>query len=157
MGNIESEKWMHQEIQTGDYQEDCFYYFKRKMNLGSSCIKPYFSHVFIQKCQSQSEVINSWKPTNHYLALKYQSKIEDIIEKSNFYLCLFVREKVSVKVRNEIESDSFCAKKYVFEDEGQSLEGLLDDIENKIFRINCLIPSKKFPKLENMVLQNFRF
>lgn len=156
MGNIESEKWMYQEIQAGDYQENSFYYFKRKMNVGNSCIKSYFSHIFIQICQSQSEVINSWKQTNHYLALKYQSKIEDIIEKSNFYLCLFVREKVCVKVRNEIESDSFCAKKYIFEDEGQSLEGLLDDIENKIFRINCLIPFKKFPKLENMVLQNFR-
>lgn len=156
MGNIESEKWRRQEIQAGDYQGDRFYYFKREMNVGSSCIKSYFSHIFIQICQSQSEVINSWKQTNHYLALKYQSKIEDVIEKSNFYLCLFVREKVRVKVRNEIESDSFCAKKYVFEDNGKSLDDILEDIENKIFRMNCLIPCKRFPKLENMVLQNFR-
>lgn len=156
MGNIESEKWMRQEIQAGDYQEDCFYYFKRKMNVGSFCIKSYFSHIFIQICQSQNEMINSWRQKNRYLALKYQSKIVDVIEKSNFYFCLVIREKVSVKVRNEIESDSFCAKKYVFENNSKSLDGILEDIENKIFRINCLIPSKKFPKLENMVLQNFR-
>lgn len=42
MGNIESEKWMYQEIQAGDYQENSFYYFKRKMNVGNSCIK---SHI----------------------------------------------------------------------------------------------------------------
>ena len=156
MGNIESGKWRRQEIQGEGYQNDSFYYFKREMNSGRFCIRPYFSHIFIQICQSKNEVKNCWKKINHYLALKYQSKIEDVIEKSNFYLCLFTREKVSAKERNDIESDSFCAKKYVFEYNGKSLEDILEVIENKIFRINCSIPSREFPKLENMVLQNFR-
>lgn len=156
MGDIELGKWKRQKIQNGDLGDDSFCYFKREMNAGRSCIKSYFSHIFIQICQSQSEMENSWKKVNHYIALKYQSKIQDIIEKSNFYLCLFVKEEVNVKVRNEIESDSFCAKKYIFEDNEKSLQDRLIDIENKIFKINCSIPSKKFPKLERMVLKNFR-
>ena len=156
MGNIESEKWKRQEILNSDWRDDDFYYFKREMNAGRSCIKSYFSHIFIQICQSQSEMENRWKKTNHYIALKYQSKVQEVIEKSNFYLCLFVKEQISVKVRNEIESDSFCAKKYIFENNGKILPEMLEDIENKIFRMNCQIPFKEFPKLKSMELQNFR-
>lgn len=156
MGNIETEKWKRQEISDSDWRDDVFYYFKREMNAGRSCIKSYFSHIFIQICQSQSEMENRWKKVNHYIALKYQSKVQEVIEKSNFYLCLFVKEQVSVKVRNEIESDSFCAKKYVFENNGKALLDMLEDIENKIFRMNCPIPFKDFPKLKSMELQNFR-
>ena len=70
MGNIESGKWRHQEIQGGDYQDDGFYYFKREMNVDSACIKSYFSHVFIQLCQSQSEVKNRWKKNKPLSCLK---------------------------------------------------------------------------------------
>lgn len=94
--------------------------------------------------------------TNHYIALKYQSKVQEVIEKSNFYLCLFVKEQISVKVKNEIESDSFCAKKYIFENNEKTLPEMLEDIENKIFRMNCPIPFKEYPKLKSMELQNFR-
>lgn len=156
MGNIESEKWERQDISGSDWRDDDFYYFKREMNAGRSCIKSYFSHIFIQICQSQSEMENRWKKTNHYIALKYQSKVQEVIEKSNFYLCLFVKEQISVKVRNEIENDSFCAKKYIFVNNGKILSEMLEDIENKIFRMNCPIPFKEFPKLKSMELQNFR-
>ena len=156
MGNIESEKWKRQEVLDSDWRDDDFYYFKREMNAGRSCIKSYFSHIFIQICQSQSEMENRWKKTNHYIALKYQSKVQEVIEKSNFYLCLFVKEQISVKVRNEIESDSFCAKKYIFENSEKTLPEMLEDIENKIFCMNCPIPFKEFPKLKSMELQNFR-
>lgn len=156
MGNIGSERWKRQDISGSDWRDDDFYYFKREMNAGRSCIKSYFSHIFIQICQSQSEMENRWKKTNHYIALKYQSKVQEVIEKSNFYLCLFVKEQISVKVRNEIENDSFCAKKYLFEYNGKELPDMLEDIENKIFRMNFPIPSKEFPKLESMELQNFR-
>lgn len=156
MGNIDSEKWKRQEISDSDWRDDDLYYFKREMKTGRSCIKSYFSHIFIQICQSQSEMENRWKKTNHYIALKYQSKVQEVIEKSNFYLCLFVKEQISVKVRNEIESDSFCAKKYIFENSEKILPKMLEDIENKIFCMNCPIPFKEFPKLKSMELQNFR-
>lgn len=156
MGNIESEKWKRQEVLDSGWRDDGFYYFEREMSAGRSCIKSYFSHIFIQICQSQSEMENRWKKTNHYIALKYQSKVQEVIEKSNFYLCLFVKEQISVKVKNEIESDSFCAKKYIFENNEKTLPEMLEDIENKIFRMNCPIPFKEYPKLKSMELQNFR-
>lgn len=156
MGNIESEKWKRQEVLDSGWRDDGFYYFEREMSAGRSCIKSYFLHIFIQICQSQSEMENRWKKTNHYIALKYQSKVQEVIEKSNFYLCLFVKEQISVKVKNEIESDSFCAKKYIFENNEKTLPEMLEDIENKIFRMNCPIPFKEYPKLKSMELQNFR-
>ena len=156
MGNIGLEQWKRQEILDHDWQNDGFYYFKREMNAGRSCIKSYDSHIFIQICQSQSEMENRWKKINHYIALNYQSKVQEVIEKSNFYFCLFVKEQISVKVRSEIESDSFCAKKYIFENNKKTLPEMLEDIENKIFRMNCPIPFKEYPKLKSMELQNFR-
>lgn len=64
--------------------------------------------------QAQSEMESDWKNVNYHVAIHYQSRVKSIIEKSNFYVCFFVPEKISVKIRNEIEGDSFCAKKYIF-------------------------------------------
>lgn len=157
MGSIEGlNKWSQQGIQDASFQQNNFYYFTRKMDVGASCIKSYFSHIFIKVYQTQRELEENWKEVMYYIALKYQSKLEKMIEKSNFYFCIFVSGKMDVKTRNEIESDPFCAKKYVFEENTSTLEENLQEIENKIFRINSLIFTKPSPKLESMVLQNFR-
>lgn len=157
MGSIKGlNKWNQQGIQDAGFQQSNFYYFTRKMDVGASCIKSYFSHIFIKVYQTQRELEENWKEVMYYIALKYQSKLEGMIEKSNFYFCIFVSEKMDLKIRNEIESDSFCAKKYVFEENTSTLEEKLQEIENKIFRINSSISTKPSPKLESMVLQNFR-
>ena len=67
-----------------------------------------------------------------------------------------MKGKVNLKIRNEIEGNSFCAKKYIFEESGGDLEDCLRCVENKIFRINISVIPKQFPLLESMVLQNFR-
>jgi hypothetical protein len=156
MGNLDGlEKWIQQEVED-NFQHNKFYYFTREMNVGSSCLKSYRSHIFVQIYHTQRELEDNWKEANHYIALKYQCKLEEIIEKSNFYLCLFVKGKVNLKIRNEIEGNSFCAKKYIFEESGGDLEDCLRCVENKIFRINISVIPKQFPMLESMVLQNFR-
>ncbi|MCI8706467.1 MAG: hypothetical protein HFH44_07020 [Lachnospiraceae bacterium] len=157
MGSIKGlNKWNQQGIKDISFQQNNFYYFTRKMAVCASCMEPYFSHIFIKVYQTQRELEENWKEVMYYIALKYQSKLEKMIEKSNFYFCIFVSEKMDVKTRNEIESDSFCAKKYVFEENTSTLEDNLQEIENKIFHINSLGCTKPSPKLESMVLQNFR-
>ena len=142
MGSIKGlNKWNQQGIKDISFQQNNFYYFTRKMAVCASCMEPYFSHIFIKVYQTQRELEENWKEVMYYIALKYQSKLEKMIEKSNFYFCIFVSEKMDVKTRNEIESDSFCAKKYVFEENTSTLEDNLQEIENKIFHIKkyCLI------------------
>ena len=34
------------------------------------------------------------KRINYYVAVKYQAKVESVIEKSNFYICMFTSEKL---------------------------------------------------------------
>lgn len=149
-------KWVQQKEESVNYQQYKLYYYTRKMQVGKLCIKPYCSHIFIQRYENQEELIHNWKKINRYIAIKYQSKTEIMIEKSNFYFCLFISGKIDLKIKSEIESDSFCAKKYVFEENNSTLQENILEIENKIFSINSQINSVKFPKLERMVLQNFR-
>ncbi len=133
------------------------HYYTRAMQGGRACIKPYVSHIFICQYQTQNEMKCGWGKVNHYIALKYQSQLETVIEKSNFYLCVFVAEKVDMEIKNGVEGDSFCAKKYVFDENHKELKECLVDIENKIFRLNLKMPLLNKPlKLESLELQNFR-
>ena len=62
-----------------------------------------------------------------------------------------------MEIKNGVEGDSFCAKKYVFDENHKELKECLVDIENKIFRLNLKMPLLNKPlKLESLELQNFR-
>lgn len=150
------ERWNQYNTEYKDEQQNILYYFKREMGKEKACTKIYFSHIFIRVYQKQNELLDDWKNINRYIALKYQSKLENLIEKSNFYLCLIVSEKVITKIKDKIESDSFCAKKYVFDENNKTLQENLLDIEKKIFCISLPTCLKTFPKLGSIVLQNFR-
>ncbi len=139
----------------GDYP---FYHYMRKMSQSKVCIKEYMSHIFICFFLNEQELMESWKKVNVYVALRVQSQIKDLIEKSNFYICFFVKEKVSTDLQEKIKGDTFCAKKHIFINENIELYECCKDIEHRIFSIQ--IPEKidmsEKEKVKSVTLQNFR-
>lgn len=127
-------------------------YYTRKMYADT----PYHSHIFICVFPELENLYQNWKEINYYVAVKYQAKVESVIEKSNFYICMFTSEKLELEKKNQIEEDSFSAKKYVFEQKYNTDEEYQQEVERKIFKINIQSPLDTVPKLESLTLKNFR-
>lgn len=154
--------WEHCEINEDEVKEGIgeypFYHYMRKMNQTKVCIKEYMSHIFICFFKNEQELMQSWKEVNVYVAIRMQSQIKDLIEKSSFYICFFIKEKVSINLQEKIKGDTFCAKKYIFIHENQEIQECCKEIEHRIFSI--LIPQKidmsEKDKVKSITLQNFR-
>ena len=85
------DKWKRQEINNLDFKELCesFYYYKRKMGYGPAAIEEYDANVFICIFKDKEQLISNWEKINYMIAFRVQKRSEIIIEKSNFYFCLF--------------------------------------------------------------------
>lgn len=127
-------------------------YYTRKMYADT----PYHSHIFICVFPELENLYQNWKEINYYVAVKHQIKVESVIEKSNFYICMFTSEKLELEKKNQIEEDSFSAKKYVFEQKYNTDEEYQQEVERKIFKIDIQAPLDAVPKLESLTLKNFR-
>ena len=111
-------------------------YYTRKMYADT----PYHSHIFICVFPELENLYQNWKKINYYVAVKHQAKVESVIEKSNFYICMFTSEKLELEKKNQIEEDSFSAKKYVFEQKYNTDEEYQQEVERKIFKIDIQAP-----------------
>ena len=127
-------------------------YYTRKMYADT----PYHSHIFICVFPKLENLYQNWKEINYYVAVKHQAKVESVIEKSNFYICMFTSEKLELEKKNQIEEDSFSAKKYVFEQKYNTAEEYQQEVERKIFKIDIQAPLDSAPKLKSLTLKNFR-
>lgn len=137
--------------ETGDLN-----YFLRDMNRNNVCKKVYNAHIFIYNMENEEQLISQWKDINSRVAVYIQSKVESLIERSNFYICFFVKQEISSEIQNEIEDDTFCAKKYIFCDKNMKLEDKCFEIEKKVFSIKVDSNNKNITKLKEIQLQNFR-
>lgn len=106
------DKWERQDINNLDFKELCenFYYYKRKMGYGPAAIEGYDANVFICIFKDKEQLISNWKKINYIIAFRVQKRIDKIIEKSNFYICLFVNECIGSDNKSKIQGNSFCAK-----------------------------------------------
>lgn len=49
----------------------------------------YTAHVFIAQYASPEQLKQNWERLNDNIALLYQSNVDSLLERSNFYLCFF--------------------------------------------------------------------
>ena len=152
------DKWKMQDINNLDFKELCesFYYYKRKMGYGPAAIEEYDANVFICIFKDKEQLISNWKKINYIIAFRVQKRIEKIIEKSNFYICLFVNESIGSDNKSKIQRNSFCAKKYIFEEKLMNEKEYLERIEARIFSLGIEKTIGKTFKINQIELQNFR-
>lgn len=107
------------------------HYFRKKMNTRTD--KKYYSHVFFTEPLSEESLRRKWMKITSYVAVRFQSEKEALIERSNYYLFFYTREKVDDALRDEIEGDDFCARKYVMEESYSGQDEAVCDINEKLF------------------------
>lgn len=107
------------------------HYFRKKMNTRTE--NKYYSHVFYTEPLSEERLRREWMDITSYIAVRFQSEEETLIERSNYYLFFYTIEKVDHTLRDEIEGDDFCARKYVMEERYYGQDGAVCDINDKLF------------------------
>lgn len=65
---------------------DEIFYYRRVLGK-----EKYAAHVFIAQYASQEQLKQHWESLNDNIALLYQSNVDSLLERSNFYLCFSFR------------------------------------------------------------------
>lgn len=132
---------------------DEIFYYRRVLGK-----EKYAAHVFIAQYASQEQLKQHWESLNDNIALLYQSNVDSLLERSNFYLCFFLPESLDIIEKEKIENDAYCAKKYIFVSKKElSIEEKIRKINEKIFELTYLEPQDTSEtKLISMQVQNFR-
>lgn len=152
------ELWKKQNIEFFDKTEYCqqMYFYTRKMGIGPSAVQEYYAKIFICVFSSTKQLCENWEKIHYNIAFYIQSKDETMIEKSNYYICLFTKEEIDDEVKSSIQSNSFCAKKYVFTEEVMDEAHLVETVENRIFHLELQRNNYDGYKIEQIELKNFR-
>lgn len=158
MGEMLMNMWEKQETNNMEMNTYCehFYYYRRRMGCGPAGTKIYNANVFICTFSDIEQLLKNWKDINYTIAFHVQNKCEEIIEKSNYYICLFVSDMLDINEKNMIQNNSFCAKKYVFEGNIGNEAECVERVEKRIFSISLENNMPVTPKIQQIELQNFR-
>jgi len=157
MGGLEViEGWECRDLEVYNTEENELYYYVRKMKRSEACVENYNAHIFLSFFLDEETLRKDWEQINDYVAVHVQSKVDKLIEKSNFYLCLYVAGEVSCSIKEQIEGDSFSAKKYIFNGKNKSIIDCCDEVEHRIFSIDMDEKKSIAAKLTGIELQNFR-
>ena len=134
-----------------------FFYYKKKMITNTK--NYYYSHVFYTKPLSNDKLREEWKTITSIVAVRYQSKTKELIERSNYYICFFTDGKIEDKLIEEIEGDEFSARKYILSEENYDERQVIKSINDKLFGFvneaeNNLINNPIH--MSSITLKNFR-
>lgn len=87
------------------------------------CFDEYYEHsdfILVRKiCNTEIELLDIWENSVHFVAGNIQGKLDKLelpLDLAwNIYLIFETTTKISQEVKNLIESDKFCCKKYVIQ------------------------------------------
>lgn len=146
--------------QFSDYEKiEKLHYYKKKMQ--TKIEDHYYAHVFFTDPMSTAELSMQWKRITALIAVRCQSEVEKLIERSNFYLCFFVNDEPDSELLETIEGDEFCARKYIFKphDAKGDLDNTIEIINEKLFSFSSTVDlpaSKDALYVDRITLSNFR-
>lgn len=154
---MDGDRWIEGKIEA-ELKESCknvdMHYYKWK--LLDDELK--LAHVIEVNIENESMLGECWKRIVNNIAVYLQCEIDDIFQRSNFYICFFVNDKVDNDLIEKIENDQYSSKKYIFPySQGISQNAKLEKMANKMFTFKY-----KSEMLENvgrvkyLKLKNFR-
>ncbi|QXE18227.1 AAA family ATPase [Clostridium sp. 001] len=149
--------WIEAEISSG-LKKACnnvdIYYYKWRLFKEKSQV----AHVIEVNMKSQFELELLWEIIVNNVAVYLQCEIDDVFERSNFYICFFVDGKVHSKLIERVENDQYSSKKYVFPySEGMSQDIKLEKMANKMFVFAYESETlTKIGRIQKVKIKNFR-
>lgn len=119
--------------------------------------KESYAHVFICELKNQKELENYWKIIIRQVAVYVQSELENLLERSNFYVWFFVNGKVLQSLQKTIEDDVYSSKKFIIVEEKQStMEQKLELIKKRLFVFDFALKKSEKRMLSEVKIENFR-
>jgi hypothetical protein len=107
---------------TESYKSLIFKFIIEKININISVL-------FVYGLSKDLEENDNWEKISEEIALKYQSKISEIVDKWNIYIIYVSKDKATKELKNKIENNRFSNRKIV-EDNFQT--ELTDDKANEL-------------------------
>ncbi|MEZ7506059.1 ABC-three component system middle component 1 [Flavobacterium sp. Arc2] len=94
---------------TETYKSLIFKFIIEKININISVL-------FVYGLSKDFEENDNWEKISEEIALKYQSKISDVIDKWNIYIIYVCQDKTTKELKNKIENNRFSNRKIVEDD-----------------------------------------
>lgn len=128
------------------------YYYRRLNTLHEN-----YAHIFVCEMKDEKDLIENWKNIVDFIAVHVQSDVENMLQRSNFYVWFFCSGRISPAVQKKIEDDTFSSKKYVVEEDGfKSEEERIEIIEKRLFSYGYAKQDVNGRKIQKVVMKNFR-
>ncbi len=134
-------------------QEKIKSYYYRRLNT----VNENYAHLFLCEIADEADLKRNWKHIVDLIAVHVQSEVENLLQRSNFYVWFFVKGEISRSFQKSIEDNTFSSKKYVVEEpEARSEQERIDLIERKLFAYTYLQEPCRQKMIKQVILQNFR-
>lgn len=133
------------------------HYYKKEMK--TKIEKSYYAHVFFVEPMTEKQLEVKWEELTAVVAVRFQSLVQALIERSNFYIFFYIKDDIDDSLREKIEGDEFCARKYVIKETYINEEQAIGNINAKLFLFSTteMISGSKNPvHVNQLVLHNFR-
>lgn len=128
------------------------YYYRRLNTLHDN-----YAHIFVCEMKDEKDLVENWNNIVNLIAVYVQSEVENLLQRSNFYIWFFCSGKITPDVRKKIEDDTFSSKKYVVVEEGlKSEEERIETIEKRIFSYGYANQNLCGKMIQKVVMKNFR-
>lgn len=151
-----SDNWIKQEIQSelkAESQEKIKSYYCRRLNT----VHENYAHVFLCEMKSEMDLIENWNNIVNLIAVYVQSEVENLLQRSNFYVWFFCGTEVTKSIQKNIEDDTFSSKKYVVvELSRKSEQERIGIIEKKLFAYAYIKQALDSKAIKKVVMKNFR-
>lgn len=134
-------------------QEKITSYYCRRLNTTHEN----YAHVFMCEMKDEKDLTENWNNIINLVAVYVQSEVENLLQRSNFYVWFFCRTKIAKSIQKSIEDDTFSSKKYVVVEESRQTEQeRIDIIEKKLFAYTYIPQELDSSMIQKVVMKNFR-
>lgn len=128
------------------------YYYRRLNTLHDN-----YAHIFVCEMKDEKDLVENWNNIVNLIAVYVQSEVENLLQRSNFYIWFFCSAEITPAVRKKIEDDTFSSKKYVVEEEGiKSEEERIEIVETRLFSYGYAKQNVSEKMIQKVVMKNFR-
>ena len=116
-----------------------------------------YAHIFVCEMKDEKDLIENWGNIVDLIAVYIQSEVENLLQRSNFYVWFFCGGEIRPAVQKMIEDDTFSSKKYVVEEDGlKSEQERIEVVEKRLFSYGYAKQDVSGRMIQKVVMKNFR-
>lgn len=128
------------------------YYYRRLNTMHDN-----YAHIFVCEMKDEKDLVENWNNIVNLIAVYVQSEVENLLQRSNFYIWFFCSGEITPTLRKKIEDDTYSSKKYVVEEEVlKSEKERIEIVEKRLFSYGFAKQNVSGKMIQKVVMKNFR-